>query len=209
MMVASWSQVIQLAMTAKIDVSDVDQYPLRGIGNNSKTHETIRDKAFEYVFVPLKSAYVPALILLFFASFPTALFVALLFIGEPGLPLFVYAIPLLFSVVLLGLTYMMWKNIGGLKTISITEGLYWQGKTRPNIKEVDKSWVLLDEVQSIQIIEKPIYRKQHQTSSFEFNLVLESGQRINVVDHADGEGIMSDANEIAEHLRIPVNKHCI
>jgi hypothetical protein len=91
-------------------------------------------------------------------------------------------------------------------------GRYWRGSTTPT----DEHAVALTDIHALQIIEKWIEGTKsaetehspgdHSPSywSFELNLVTTDGQRHNVVDHGDLEGLREDAESLCDFLQIPL-----
>lgn len=64
--------------------------------------------------------------------------------------------------------------------------------------------VPFDQIHALQIVSEYVRRQKRSYYSHELNLVLESGERLNVVDHGDLEALRRDAATLARHLECPV-----
>ena len=65
--------------------------------------------------------------------------------------------------------------------------------------DAESGLVKLNTIHALQLI-----KERCRTKNYELNLVLESGQRINVVDHGGLNRIREDANQLSQFLCIPV-----
>lgn len=61
----------------------------------------------------------------------------------------------------------------------------------------------LEHVVAVQVISEWVRSNKNSYTSYETNLVLATGRRINVVDHGNREAAMSDAEELAQFLDVP------
>ena len=78
---------------------------------------------------------------------------------------------------------------------NLSTGLYYYGK-KPNDKAVR-----ISSITAIQVIRKYVYSSSN-FYSFELNLVTNSGKRINVIDHSEGEWIKLEAKQLADFLKV-------
>ncbi len=67
-----------------------------------------------------------------------------------------------------------------------------------------QNWVSLDTVRAIQVLKESVRSDDSSYTSYKINLVFEDGSRYNVVDHAHLSSITSDAQLIAELLKVPI-----
>jgi len=74
-------------------------------------------------------------------------------------------------------------------------GHYIQGKQQP---------LRLSEIHALQLLGERVRGYEHWFNSYELNLVLRSGQRINVVDHGNLDRLYSDAKNLARLLDKPL-----
>lgn len=86
-------------------------------------------------------------------------------------------------------------------------GYFWKGRTKPNNRENNgkiKYLAKLEEVHAIQLLSEYIRGDKSSYYSYELNLVLKNGNRVNVVDHGNEVKIREDAQTISEYLEIAV-----
>ena len=62
--------------------------------------------------------------------------------------------------------------------------------------------ISLKEFIAIQVIKKRIYGDSSNFDSFELNIVMKSGDRINVIDYSEGDYVKCEAQELAKFLDI-------
>jgi len=115
---------------------------------------------------------------------------------------------LVFSVVGGFLLYYYTKPIVFDKNI----GLFWKGRRRPQTTPYytyDNAGANLNQIYAIQVISEFIGNHHHNSKrsgskSYEINLVLKDGERINVVDHGKRGRIREDARILAGFLGVPI-----
>jgi len=85
--------------------------------------------------------------------------------------------------------------------------LFWKGRKVPdevfdrrNLKE----FVGLDRIHALQIISEHCQSNKSSYTSYELNVVLQDGMRINVVDHGNKEKLRDDAKTLAGFLEKPI-----
>ena len=91
------------------------------------------------------------------------------------------------------------------RTFDQMEGCYWKGKGRPHhLNNKIKDKCELKEIYAIQLISEYCSGDKSSYYSYELNLVLKDGERINITDHGNKKAILEDAEKLAEFLNIPV-----
>ncbi|VAW25706.1 hypothetical protein MNBD_BACTEROID06-1726, partial [hydrothermal vent metagenome] len=92
-----------------------------------------------------------------------------------------------------------------------TVGFFWKGRKTPSmVADISELKVAtkLDDIYGIQVIKEYIRssNKGKDTSyySYEINLILNSGERLNVVDYGNANAILKDASRISKFLNTPV-----
>lgn len=90
-------------------------------------------------------------------------------------------------------------------TFDKLRGVFYRGKqygANPTGKK--KSQGMLSEIHAIQLISERVSSKNSNYTSYELNLVLKDGSRINVMDHGKGKDLEADAKRIAQFLSVPI-----
>jgi hypothetical protein len=88
-----------------------------------------------------------------------------------------------------------------------TAGHYWKGKIDDVHLDLQdtKEKCLLNDIHAIQILSEYCLGKESSSyHSYEINLVLNDGERINLVDHADKAAICSEAETLSGFLNVPI-----
>ena len=100
----------------------------------------------------------------------------------------------------------------GFKTIpmfDLDEGYFWKNQKSPD-KDIKNSSTQcrLEDIHAIQLIQERIQSGGSSGSSsfysFEMNLVLNNGKRLNVVDHGTLSRIRKNADQLSDFLDVPV-----
>ena len=84
---------------------------------------------------------------------------------------------------------------------------FWKGKNPPgNISEnaSTKIWCDLNDVYALQIISEFCSGSKSSYFSYELNIVLKDGHRINIVDHGNKARIDMDARTLSVFLKVPL-----
>ncbi|MDU9048985.1 MAG: hypothetical protein Q3M30_09040 [Candidatus Electrothrix sp. Rat3] len=117
-----------------------------------------------------------------------------------------------FPLILLGLVFM---GAGGVMFYFSTspvvldkrKGFFWKGRKVPyesgNWREREDC-ARLGEVYALQLIAELVSGDKQNYYTYEINLVLKDGSRINVVDHGKKSKIQEDAKALAEFLGKPL-----
>ena len=86
-------------------------------------------------------------------------------------------------------------------------GCFWKGRRDPSQllnKKSIKHYAELDNIHALQLISEYCRSNKNSYYSFELNLVLNDGNRINVIDHGNKEKIRQDAGILSVFLGKPV-----
>ena len=86
-------------------------------------------------------------------------------------------------------------------------GEYWKGRTAPYEaanRESLKHYAELEGIRALQIIKERCTSKNSSYYSYELNLVLEDGSRLNVIDHGNLERLREDARRLSAFLGKPL-----
>jgi hypothetical protein len=87
-------------------------------------------------------------------------------------------------------------------------GFFWKGRLSPEKLNFSydniKNCTPLERIYAFQIISEYCHSDKSSYYSYELNLVLKDGSRLNVVDHGNAAAIRKDAELLGEFLGIPV-----
>ncbi len=91
-------------------------------------------------------------------------------------------------------------------TFEKLSGSYYRGK---NLKQFDRSTNkmnqgMLSDIHAIQLIRERISSDKSIYTSYEINLVLKNGERVNVMDHGSWSDIERSAKDLAGFLGVPI-----
>lgn len=86
-------------------------------------------------------------------------------------------------------------------------GYFWKGRRSPaevvNPDEI-KHCAKPEEIHALQLISEYCHSDKNSYYSYELNLVLKSGERLNVFDHGHLKTARSDGEKLAEYLHVPL-----
>jgi hypothetical protein len=88
-----------------------------------------------------------------------------------------------------------------------SKGCFWKGRTVPdgiNNSQVIKHFAHIADIHALQLVSEYCSGNKSSYYSYELNLVLRNGNRINVVDHGNCGKLKEDAQRLSEFLSKPV-----
>ncbi len=181
--------------------SNIDWSPLKSGGANFKTHKLVEVSSQRMEYKASVGSIVFGFIFLL-----VGLGVSSIFFFE-GFSIFL----LLFGVAFAVVGVFILKSALNPIVFDKSEGFFWKGKKTPSmmadINEL-KVATKLDEIYGLQVIKEYVKssNKGRDTSyySYEINLILISGERLNVVDYGNANAILEDASRISKFLNTPV-----
>ncbi|PCJ62988.1 MAG: hypothetical protein COA79_02405 [Planctomycetota bacterium] len=106
--------------------------------------------------------------------------------------------------------YMMISWITPRK-FDLNKGYYWKSRKEPEphkMKLIEES-CRIKSIHAIQLVQEYCSNSSYSGGSnsfysYELNLVLKDGNRLNVIDHGNLSNIQSDAKKLSEFLNIPI-----
>lgn len=116
-------------------------------------------------------------------------------------------IPLLVGGVFMAVGIGMYRSGSAPIVFDRRKGLFWKGRVAPDAvldKRQIKDLIALDDIVGLQIITERVRGNKSSYNSYELNLVLKDGERINVVDHGGAAKLRADARELGVFLDKPV-----
>ncbi|MCE0559313.1 hypothetical protein, partial [Motilimonas sp. E26] len=153
-----------------------------------------------------------------------AMFFALVF-TIPGLVAAVIASPYYFITgeLFLGFFLLIWGAMfssagffvlhkGKKFTLDKAKGIYFRGKAFDDFGNDNRSQQgYLKDIHAIQLIAEHIRTSSSNGSpsnymSYEMNLVLKDGERVNIMDHGKGQDVDESAQRLGEFLAVPIWK---
>ncbi|MGB0431710.1 MAG: hypothetical protein ACPGLV_14650 [Bacteroidia bacterium] len=175
-------------------------HPLKRGGANFRTHKISDIEGFEISFVPTMLAYLMPLIFSFSGLIPLYMYFTDDALRE-NISGFMYVIP--FIPMVMGV--VLFKKFTKKIVFSGTEGLFYKGR-KPEMPPTkgSKNFALLSDIYALQIIRERVRSSKSSYNSFELNLVLKNGDRLNVIDHGNLKRLREDATKLAEFLKVPV-----
>lgn len=175
--------------------------PVKGGGSNFRTYKLVKVNPDRVEFRTTIGAVIFSLIF-----------------ALPGMALLIFLIPNLnWAVIDMGIIIglllgLIFASIGGYMFYSQMRpivfdkqaGFLWKGR-KPQMftNEPTARYVWLELIHALQIIAEYVSGK-NSFYSFELNLVLQNGNRINVIDHGNRRRVAEDAEALAEFLGVPV-----
>ena len=95
---------------------------------------------------------------------------------------------------------MLWRGTQPI-VFDRARGMHWKGWRTP--ASATGGVVALDEIHALQVVSERCSGHRKGYFSYELNIVLSDGQRINVVDHGDLRRIRVDGGHLASFLHVP------
>lgn len=177
--------------------ASVSWEPLKKGGSNFKTHHLVETS-------PGRLEYKSTLFYKIFAFIFLAIgLVAGGIIFNQGM----YIAGLAFGLIFTGAGGFMFRETMRPIVFDKSEGYFWKGKKSPrdvvNMDEI-KTYADFDEIHAIQVITEVVSSSKSSYRSYEINLVLKSGERLNVVDYGNLKAIEQDLLILKGYLNVDV-----
>lgn len=95
-------------------------------------------------------------------------------------------------------------------------GLYWKGKEKDvnfdslgpiqflRLLKKGRFSIQVKDIIAIQLLKETVKQSKHSFVSYEINLVLKDGKRINVVDHGNKKAALTQAKRVSKFLGVPL-----
>ncbi len=193
--------------------------PLKRGGASFVTHKLIEVSPSRYEF---KSTVLAKLFSLVFIIFPLYVFYFFIQItsdkpnfflnitenlSEEKLRILWIVAPLIIMLVLFIVGVTMFINFSKHIVFDKNTGFFWKGFKQPTFEYNEtkkRKTIRLNEIASLQILKEELQGRNNSFASYELNLVLRNGERMNVVDHTALQSVRKDAQKLAEFLDVPV-----
>ncbi len=183
----------------------IEWTPCQSGGTNIRTHKLVQMGATRVEFRPTAGAVTFFLIFLLIGlGITVGCSIALLAQNsfQWGL-LFPIGIGLLFTFIGGAMLYSGTAPI----VFDSVSGYFWKGRKDPrqvfNIREI-KHCAKLADIHALQILSEYCRGDKSSYYSYELNLVLHDGSRLNVIDHGNLPKLREDAQRLADFLNKPI-----
>jgi hypothetical protein len=173
-------------------------------GGNFRTFKYVQVNPYRVEFKTTLGAVLFALTFALLGTGVIILVASFADLSSPGLETIV---PVLLGFIFACLGgYMLYRQMLPI-VFDKREGLFWRKRkptTAISFNDSTDNCVRLDFIHALQIIAEFVNGKNGGYFSFELNLVLKNGKRINLIDHSKKEMIDRDAQRLADFLKIPL-----
>jgi len=115
--------------------------------------------------------------------------------------------PIVFGLLFAGVGGAMLYFLTKPSVFDKTNGYFWKGRRSPDQvfnKDLIKHLAPLDQVHALQLVSEYCSGNKSSYYSYELNLVLKDGRRVNVIDHGNINRIRQDAQTLSNFLGKPV-----
>ncbi|HOH30468.1 MAG TPA: hypothetical protein PLC40_12395 [Candidatus Hydrogenedentes bacterium] len=189
--------------------TQVEWTPMHPKGTSFRTHKLVQLHSDRVEFQPAWGLKLFLGIFLFAGAFAPISFVfALAISGQMNSRMiFTILIPIVMGTVIVIVGYMLYYRHSAPIVCDRYSGYFWKGRKAPNevlninaIKDACK----LEDIHALQLISEYCQDSKSSYYSYELNLVLNTGNRINVVDHGNQEKLRQDAQVLSVFLQVPV-----
>lgn len=116
-------------------------------------------------------------------------------------------VPLVVGVIFLGAGAGMGWVGSTPRVFDKGRAMYWRGRREPAIvgtRAPDGASAPLAAIHALQLLSERVSGNKNTYTSYELNLVLSDGSRINVVDHGRLEQLRADARTLGDFLDKPI-----
>jgi hypothetical protein len=185
----------------------VDWSPLKRGGASFRTRKLVNTDLQRCEFRPTAGALLFSLVFAVMGlTVPSVIVFSSLRQEDAGLasaPLF----PLLIGAVFVWIGGYMFRAFTTPVVFDLRNGYFWKGRKTPMeiINHADiKCAAKLEEIHALQLVSERCTSKNSSYLSYELNLVLESGERLNIFDHGNVIRAREDAEQLGRFLGRPV-----
>ena len=174
--------------------SQISWEPLVKGGASFITHILVMPSAHRLEYKPSGGSILFGLLFILIGAVTTSA----IFWGDASLGM------VIFGLLFVGVGTYVLKSVFTPIIFDTQAGYFWQGKK----KSRNHNAVKLADIYGIQVIKEYIKSssrgKDKSYYSYEINLVLNTGERLNVVDYGNARSILQDADKIAKFINKPI-----
>ncbi|MEX2345356.1 MAG: hypothetical protein WD604_07065 [Balneolaceae bacterium] len=115
----------------------------------------------------------------------------------------------LFGLAFVGVGSVFYYKMAKPRIFDKYDGMYWRGHKKPDLlykleDKTAKNATRLSDIHAIQLLREYVRSDKSSYYSYELNLVLKNGHRINVIDHGNKKKFLEDARQLSLFLDKPV-----
>lgn len=182
---------------------EIDWMPLKSGGANFQTKTLKKVSSSVYKFQLSTGAKI---FIGLFAAIGIGILLIVTFVslnGNASNMIFLGVFGLVFTLV----SFLIFKAMAKPVVFDSNLGMMWKGKQAPKLsgdQKKNQDIVYFNDVHALQILSERVRTKNGSYLSYELNLVLRDGKRINVIDHGKQSQILIDAEEISRLLGKPI-----
>lgn len=192
---------------------DIDWTPLKGGGANFKTHHLVQASPSRLEIRPSVQMILFCLLFMALGGGVGGVFVVT---GIREGDLMMAVMPGLIGLVFVLVGALLLKSGSKRRVFDLSLGGYWRGSSKLNGAQAlanQKEWAWLQDIKALQLLRERVTSSSSNGSrstywSYELNLVLADGRRINVMDHGNLDRLRQDAGVIGQLLGVPVLDRC-
>lgn len=181
--------------------------PLKGGGSNFQTHKLVEINYNRFEFKSTLGAKIFSLIFLTVGIALPVIFGMDMVQTRADLFTSDFLFILLFGLVFTAVGGWLFYSFAKPLIFDKTMGLYWKGWKSPKrymAKMEEGVSSRIGDIHAIQIIPELVRSDNNSYVSYELNLILRDGSRMNVVDHGDPIQLREDAQKLSEFLGVPI-----
>lgn len=181
--------------------------PLKRGGANFRTHKLVEVDADRIEFRASGAARFFYLLFAGLGVFALTIFIPAWSRAGEQMPSFAALIPLAVGSVFVIVGITMFRYGTAPVVFDQRTKHFWKGRQSPhetfNKAEI-KEYAEFDQIHALQLIREHVQGNKSSYYSYELNLVLKDGRRVNVVDHGNIEKLRADAERLGAFLKRPV-----
>lgn len=187
-------------------MSDIDWTPLKRGGANFRTHKLVPVDHETMVFKATTGALVFYSLFMLFGAVPSG--IAFWQIFSEGFRWSTeILVPFGFGSIFGTIGFVLFAFGTRPIVFDKNRGYYWKGRKDPDAlwsHDELKHFAEWNDIRGVQIIDEYVRGSKSSFHSYELNLVLKDGSRLNVVDHGKQDKLREDAEVLAEFLEVPL-----
>lgn len=181
--------------------------PAKGGGTNFRTHKLIEVSPYRIEFRASAGAKIFCAVFMVSGLGFSVVFSAIEFSNGTFSSDIEMMMPILFGLLFFTAGALMLYFAAAPAVFDKASGYFWKGRKSPQDVPDPRSLknvVQMSQIHALQLLAEYVRSDKSSYYSYELNLVLEDGKRLNVVDHGNQTKLREDAKTLSEFLGKPV-----